>query len=203
MPKSPIYPGTVDWSGENPGMYLKESADGPFVTLISFFRVVLSPYGRGTALLMLRSPAEANPPAAKSNLCITDNEPLARYLVTNFAGAFGSFKGQAGLEGVAYRKMTGGGTSGDAASSYVETVSAAGLDVRLAWEGLDAPFAFELPVEKSATGKHVMLTVFVSAERASATVNGQPLPGRPVPRDMLGRPMTTAFLAFSETWIKA
>jgi hypothetical protein len=52
--------GEVDWSGDNPGMYLKESADGPFVTLISFFRVALSPHGRGTALLMLQSPqAEA------------------------------------------------------------------------------------------------------------------------------------------------
>lgn len=44
----PAYPGTVDWSGENPGMYLKETQDGPFVTLLSFFRVVVSPHGRGT-----------------------------------------------------------------------------------------------------------------------------------------------------------
>ncbi len=32
-----VRPAVVDWSGENPGMYLKETASGPFVTLISFF----------------------------------------------------------------------------------------------------------------------------------------------------------------------
>src|SRR5438094_402074 len=47
------HPGVVDWSGENPGMYLKEKADGAFVTLVSFFRVVASPHGRGHALVLL------------------------------------------------------------------------------------------------------------------------------------------------------
>ncbi len=53
------FPGTVEWSGENPGISLKESPDGPFVTLASFFRVVLSPFGRGHALVLLQSTQEA------------------------------------------------------------------------------------------------------------------------------------------------
>ena len=40
-----VFPGTVEWSGENPGISLKEKPDGPFTTLASFFRVVLSPAG--------------------------------------------------------------------------------------------------------------------------------------------------------------
>jgi hypothetical protein len=28
------------------------------------------------------------------------------------------------------------------------------------------------------------------------------LPGKPAPRDMAGQQITTAFLAFSETWIR-
>jgi hypothetical protein len=39
-----VFPGTVEWSGENPGISLRETPDGPFVVLASFFRVVLSPY---------------------------------------------------------------------------------------------------------------------------------------------------------------
>jgi hypothetical protein len=35
------FPGTVEWSGENPGISLKATPDGPFVALASFFRVVL------------------------------------------------------------------------------------------------------------------------------------------------------------------
>ncbi len=56
MDRIPVNPGMVDWSGENPVMYLKESADGPFVTLISFFRVVLSPHGRGHAAFLFLDP---------------------------------------------------------------------------------------------------------------------------------------------------
>jgi len=44
-----VFPGTVEWSGENPGISLKDRPDGPFVALASFFRVVLSPHGRGHA----------------------------------------------------------------------------------------------------------------------------------------------------------
>ena len=35
-----VFAGTVEWSGENPGISLKEVPDGPFVVLASFFRVV-------------------------------------------------------------------------------------------------------------------------------------------------------------------
>ena len=45
----PVNPGQVEWSGDNPGIYLKRIADGPFTALALFFRVVLSPHGRGTA----------------------------------------------------------------------------------------------------------------------------------------------------------
>ena len=79
-----IFAGNVDWSGENPGISLKNEPDGPFVTLASFFRVVLSPHGRGHALVLLQSPQEARPPAERANLCLTDNEPMARYLVEEF-----------------------------------------------------------------------------------------------------------------------
>ena len=50
MTEQLIFPGKVDWSGENPGMYLKETADGPFVTLLSFFRVMISPFSVGHAV---------------------------------------------------------------------------------------------------------------------------------------------------------
>ena len=102
-----LFPGTVEWSGENPGISLKERPDGPFTTLASFFRVVLSPHGRGHALVLMQSPQVANPPADRANLCLTDNEPLARYLVANFVANFGAFKGIPGLQGLAYRKQIG------------------------------------------------------------------------------------------------
>ena len=54
-----VFPGTVEWSGENPGISLKDRPDGRFVALASFFRVVLSPHGRGHALVLIQSPESA------------------------------------------------------------------------------------------------------------------------------------------------
>ena len=198
-----IFAGTVEWSGENPGISLKESPEGPFVTLASFFRVVLSPHGRGHALVLLQSPHDANAPAQNANYCLSDNEALARYLVSDFVSNFGAFKGLVGLSSLVYRRLDSVQASGDPASTYTETVRAGDLDVRLTWSGLGEPFCFALPPDKSATGKHHMPSLFVGCQDASVTVNGLTLPGKPVQREIAGRTITSAMLAFSETWIRA
>jgi hypothetical protein len=198
-----VFPGNVEWSGENPGISLKEAPDGPFVALASFFRVVLSPHGRGHALVLLQSPQDAAPPAERGNFCLHDNEPLARWLIAEFVSHFGAFKGQAGLGRLVYRRLESVEASGDPASSYSETVRGGDLTVRLTWSGLGEPFCFALPPDKSATGKHHMPSLFVGCQDATVSVNGRDLPGKPVPREIAGRTITTAMLAFSETWIRA
>jgi hypothetical protein len=195
-----LFPGTVEWSGENPGISLKEHPDGPFTTLASFFRVVLSPHGRGHALVLLQKPGEAD---GTANICLTDNEPLARYLVAGFVSSFGAFKGQPGLASMTYRKADSFVASGDAGSEYTETVTAAGTTVALTWSGLGAPFCFAYPADRSATGAHWMPSLFVGCGAATVTVNGVARPGSPVPRDVAGHAISSAMLAFSETWIKA
>ena len=194
------FTGTVEWSGENPGISLKQTPDGPFVALASFFRVVLSPYGRGHALVLLQAPQDGS---ASGNVCLHDNEKLARYLVSDFVSHFGAWKGLPGLQGLNYRALDSVAASGDPASSYSETVKAGDITAQLTWSGLGKPFCFALPPEKSATGKHSMPSLFVPCQDATITVNGKALPGKPVPREMAGHAFSTAMLAFSETWIKA
>ena len=197
------FPGIVEWSGENPGISLKDTPDGPFVTAASFFRVVLSPFGRGHALMLAMSPQDANPPLARGNFCFHDNGKLARYLVSDFVSHFGAWKDTPGLKSLIYRPLDSVETSGDSASSYTETVKSGDLTIRLTWSGLGQPFCFALPPDLSATGRHSMPSTFVPCADASVTVNGKALPGKPAPRDMAGHAITTAFLAFSETWIRA
>jgi hypothetical protein len=48
-----------------------------------------------------------------------------------------------------------------------------------------------------------MPSLFVGCETATITVNGQALPGKPIPREVAGQRISTAMLAFSETWIRA
>jgi hypothetical protein len=47
-----------------------------------------------------------------------------------------------------------------------------------------------------------MPSLFVGCD-ATIRVNGIALAGKPVPREIAGRTITTAMLAFSETWIRA
>jgi hypothetical protein len=197
-----VLPGEVDWSGENPGMYLKETPDGPFVTLVSFFRVVASPHGRGHALILLEAPLLHRSLPEALNVCVTDNDALARYLVSNFATYFGAFKGAGALQYMDYVPLEGVAASGDPRSAYMEWIKGPGVEATLSWEDLGEPFMVNIPKEKSATGKHALHSLFVDARRATATVNGRQLKGKPVPREFAGRQSSTAFLAYSETWIK-
>jgi hypothetical protein len=203
MAETLVFPGKVEWSGENPGISLKEDPAGPFTTLASFFRVVLSPHGRGHALVLLLSPQDAAPPADRPNLCLTDNEALARWLVSDYVAHFGAWRGLPGLQGLAYRRLDSVSTTGDAIARYGETVRAGDMTVALEWSGLGTPFCFALPPGLSATGKHHMPSLFVGCETATVTVNGTKRPGAPIPREIAGHRISTAMLAFSETWIRA
>ena len=193
-----VFSGNVEWSGENPGISLKETPDGPFVALASFFRVVLSPHGQGHALVLLQSPQDAS---AAGNVCYHDNEALARYLIAGFVSNFGAWKGLPGLAGIKYQKAESFKASGDPLSSYSETVKAGDTSAVLNWSGLGKPFCFALPPDKSATGKHHMPSLFVGCQDATITINGRKLSGKPVPREVAGHTISTAMLAFSETWI--
>ena len=67
MPLSePVTPGVVDWTGENPGILLKD-AQGNFSAMALFFRVAWSPVGQGQVLLLYGTPdqVEGTPNAAK------------------------------------------------------------------------------------------------------------------------------------------
>jgi hypothetical protein len=202
VPGTFVFPGTVEWSGENPGISLKEAPDGPFTTLASFFRVVMSPHGRGHALVLLQSPQDAAPPPERANLCITDNPALARWLIAEYVSHFGAWRGMAGLQVLQRRALDSVTAEGDAIGSYAEVIRAGETTVKLAWEGLGTPFCFALGPADSATGKHHMPSLFVGCAKASVIVNGVARPGAPVPREIAGQRLTTAMLAFSETWIR-
>jgi hypothetical protein len=184
-------------------MYLKSAADGPFVTLVSFFRVVVSPRGRGHAAFILQDPHGDGRNAERPNLCITDNEPLAAYLRDGFVAHFGAFKGTSGLSSC--RTVPGWDflRAGDGRTSHVEWFRSAVGQVSLAWKDLGDVFMVEMPREKSATGKHEMFSLFVDARSVEVSINGKGVQGKAFVREFAGKKdSSTAFLAFSETWVR-
>lgn len=197
---SPVNPGHVEWSGENPGIYLKDES-GAWQALAVYFRVVASPYGLGTGAIVLGSPASDTGFPSAPNLCLSNNEPLMRWLVAHFVSRFASFRGAAALSAMSYLPASSFETTGDGRTYHQEALRGDRLSVALRWEQLSAPFAVDVPPSMSATGKHQMYSVFVEAATGAIEVNGKRLPGGVVQRDFLDRRMSTAFLAFSETWL--
>src|SRR3954453_21263409 len=108
----------VDWAGENPGIYFRDTPEAPWSTLAVFFRVVLSPKGRGHAMVVLEKPALAKGLPEVRNFCMTDNEPLLRYLIDGWLSKFPSFRNQPGLAAMTWLPLTSVRAEGDPATSY-------------------------------------------------------------------------------------
>ena len=200
-PNKPRNSGIVEWSGENPGIYLKEDPDGDWSALGIFFRVVLSPHGAGTTMIVLEKPNESASFPDANNICLTDNEELTEYLIRDYMSKFPSFRGKMGLQSMSHRAIDLVTTKGDLREFRSESVISGDLEVVMTWRDLQVPFAAEVAVEASATGEHEMYSVFIEAKSAEISVNGRHFPGQITTRNFLGGEMSTAFLAISETWL--
>ena len=200
--KSPIHPGKVDWTGENPGIYLKDTQDGPWTGLMTFFRIVYSPHGLGHGVVVLDQPGVEKGPPEVQNFCITDNEPLARFLVGEFFSKFMSFRVSPGIKQISYLPLTEVRRDGDTRSRYREIVKSKDLEVVMTWDKLGAPYAVDMPPENGPTKLHEMYSLFIDAQDASVTINGRKLRGRVMQRDFADTKKSTAFLAFSESWMR-
>ena len=177
---------------------MRDQATGPWLSLASLFRVTWSPHGPGHALVLLQDPAAPH----AHNIVLTDNEPMARFCVQDYLSHFAAFRGSPLLDTIPYRKLDSVTRGGDGLATYTEHVIAPGLDVLLTWANLGTPYAVDMAPDLTATGKHRMLSLFVDSDDAHITVNGTRLPGRVFPRPVAGRDSRSAFLAFSETWIR-
>jgi len=191
----------VSWTGENPGIYLKDTQDGPWTGLATFFRIVYSPHGMGSGVLVLDEPGVAEGLPAVRNFCISDNEALARYLVDGFLAKFASFRVSPGVTNITYLPATEVARAGDTRTRYQEIVKSAEYEVVMTWDALGPPYAVDMPPAMGATKVHEMYSVFIDAAVAGVTINGTPLKGRVAERDFALTRKSTAFLAFSESWM--
>jgi hypothetical protein len=203
MKRKSINPGRVDWSGENPGIYLKQSPDAEnYSALALFFRVVLSPYGRGSAAIVLGAPDIAKGWPDVPNFIMTDNQRMMRWIVEGWVAKMPTFVGKAGLEEMSWLDCDSvTKRPSDLQTRYSETLRGSGVTLEMIWEDMGPPIPVEVTKENSATKAHEMYSVFLEAKRAQIVINGAPLPGQIADRQFFGRTMSTAFLAFSETWV--
>ncbi len=201
MNRVSINPGRVEWCGENPGIYLKDQAGDRYSTLALFFRIVLSPYGRGCACLVLGKPDEARGWPEVPNLLLTDNQRLMRWIVDGWVRRMPLFRDRPGLDGATWLHLEASVHLPAGSSRHAETLRGSGVTVEMIWDNLGSPLPVEVGTENSATGKHEMYAVFVESQAARVLINGTVLPGQVTDRELFGRSMKSAFLALSETWV--
>lgn len=193
MNRSPINPGEVVWSGENPIVSLKEDAQGEELTNVTFFRIVYSPAGIGHAAFV------SSRSFGGMLKGFTDNMELGRWLRDQMLPHYAHYAGRdVSAIPLAEARFA---WSGDSRRRWQEAITSEGAEIHLGWEELGAPFVVNNP--GGSTGKfpfHV-ISLFIPAGQSGLTVNGVAAGGRPFPRDIAGTHSSTCFLAFSETWL--
>ena len=197
----PVTPGTVDWTGENPGILLKD-ARGDLSAMALFFRVAWSPVGQGQVLLLYGTPGAVDGTPGAPNVILSDNAALTAFLKENFIAKLAVFANAPAFATLPEVHAQAVRSSGDPMGHrYSETIAGGNLTVELVWENLESPRALELTPDQVGTAEHTMFTLLVPAQDAQIIVNGHPLPGAPGTRVQAGFETTTAFLYFSETWV--
>ncbi len=197
----PITPGTVDWTGENPGILLKND-DGSFSAMALFFRIAWSPVGQGQVLLLYGTPNQAEGTPEAPNIVLSDNADLSDYLLNNFVSRLAAFRDAPAFQGLTHLTAQSVTCDGNAMGDrYCETVSGEGYSVQMVWEKLEHPRALELMPHQVGSGIHSMFSVLVPAHQGQILVNGKSLPGKLGTRVQADVETTTAFLYFTETWI--
>ncbi len=161
MDRIPVNLGSVEWSGENPGIYLKSDPNDDYSVVALFFRIILSPRGRGVGAIILGDPDTAAGYPEVPNLCLTDNRPMMKYLLDNFASKFPTLVGRAGVEAMRWYDVTKNKQDNrNMPHSYSEELTAGDVTLKMTWKDLQPPMAIEVGPNESATKAHDMYAVF-------------------------------------------
>ena len=200
MPDRPVNnPGRVLIAGENHIVRLQSEADGSDAALFNHFRLRLSPHGPGHAVFVLADPNAADP----RNACYTDNSALARWLLDWYLRRSPLYRDLIGL--VDLPLVTAGAFTcvDELPRRWTETVRAGDVTVRAVWKDLATPFHVERLAQPGEQDAMDVFSVLMSASEGSLAIEGQRIPGVVFPRQVGSQPITSAFLAFAESWVEA
>lgn len=198
-----IKTGQLDWTGDNPFIYLKTNEQEDWSSLSLYFRIASSAYGQGKVILVLDQPYQHNP-SNLNRVVLTDNLALARYLITDFVRHFALFRQAVALDELRYIEDAQFSTQNHFPQQHIETAYSPSLNMRvdLVWHDLQQAICVDLPAHLTQTQKHEMMCVFHPALRAQVLINGDALPGQTIERDFNATRAQSASLANSETWVR-
>lgn len=178
---------TVHITGENPGLQLREKANGPIVADFNFWRVTWSPIGTGHVCYV--STGDGKGPN-DLRLVLTDNEKLANYVTYDTMSKLVPDFATPPYEVV---KATFS-TEGDTLNERKELCTSDQYKVVATWRKI-TPGRFG--GMEPGNGFFMNFIIHMAAE-GEITINGKKVAGTVQPGP--GRP--PSYLAFAETWLK-
>ncbi len=169
------------------------------VAAASFWRCAWSPAGTGNVLVVRVDPQASRLGEDAPHAVWADNEALGRLVAGSFVQHFAEFRGR-GVARMAPQPASFASRSGDAGSLSV-ACTAERQTVELAWLAPEDAYlrAAEEPYGDTA---YYVSSVLRPCGQASITVDGHRLAGQPLRSELDGQPHSSAFLAYSETWVQ-
>ena len=194
--------GKVYVTGENPGIRLLDKEGGKVLTAVSYWRIIWSPVGAGHICFVTTGDGKS---PADLRLAFVDNPKLHEFLSRQILGTFDTAISERPFTMVRAKfNDPGQGTFSDSGDTMTErrvTFKSAKYTAALVWRDFYEPFQLDTPVG-GARNPFGVTSLFIPAKSAEVIINGKKSPGNVFPQKRGPVQSSSAFLAFSESWVK-
>jgi hypothetical protein len=189
----------VIFTGENPGLSLFRPGSGELVAAASYWRATYSAHGEGNALILWLDLAGCGGSGSRTAI-YADNVAMARFVTDTLNQYFGDFQDK-GFPAVTPEPARFFQES-DSRSYHRVVAHAEAHRVELVWRDV-RDYQQVIGSDTQLGGRSLELaTVICPCAEATITVDDVAVQGdvRLTERD--GRPQSSAFLAFAESWVE-
>lgn len=190
----------VVFSGENPDLTLYKPGTDQVIATLSYWRCVYSAHGEGNALLIWVDPEASGLGDKAPHAIYTDNAPMAKLVAVNFTQFFTEHRklGWDTAEPIYARFFQESDSRW-----YHRVVCNTGDDVIELqwWDVLTQMMRYE-PDSQLGPNRWDLHTVICPCASGSISINNTPINGEVHSSTAGEQPESSAFLAFSETWVE-
>jgi hypothetical protein len=193
--------GKVYVTGENPVIRLLDKPGGTPLTFASYWRIVWSPVGPGHICYVTtgvgKSPADLR-------VALTDNRKLYDYLTLEIMAVLDPTipsRPFSVTQATFHDPGQGAFDSSGAMRERKIQMQSEKYNVALTWRDFYEPFQLDTPVGGTPNPFGVA-SLFIPAKSAEVTINGKKALGNVYPQMRGPAQSSSAFLAFSESWVK-
>jgi hypothetical protein len=191
--------GTVIFSGENPGLTLYKPGTEQVVAAASYWRCVYSEHGEGNALLIWVDPGGSGLGELAPHAIYTDNPGVAQIVAQRFTQHFGTFS----EHGFGSMEPTHARFFQESDSRWYHRVVANTGDevIELVWWDVAEYQMVNRKDYDLGPSKWDLATVICPCRSATISVSNQQVTGEVQFSSEGDQAKSSAFLAFSETWV--